>query len=218
MSKIFINSQKRGRKQILVFEAALDVFAEFGFRKAGMEDIAKRLGLAVGTLYRYARDKQDLYRKSVKYAFELWQAAAEAAAEASADPLERFRLLCNAAFRHLAGEPRLRRILAGDPALFPVVDAEDPFASINQRSTDILEKFIRDGMEAGAFDVPDPRMAARILFSLYQLFIEKAYVEEESDEFLLFERSLDLVLNGLRARDPRPVARAADTISSDKGE
>lgn len=211
MNDKFINSSKRNRKQVLVFEAALDIFSEFGFRKAGMEDIAKRLGLAVGTLYRYARDKQDLYRKSVKYAFELWQAAAEAAAEVSVDPLERFRLLCDAAFRHLASEPRLRRILAGDPALFPVVDADDPFESINKRSVEILERFIREGIDAGVFDVPDPAMAARVLFSLYQLFIEKAYVEEDADEAKVFERSLDLVLNGLRSRDHKPAGNGVDS-------
>lgn len=218
MSEKFINSQKRNQKQTIIYEAALDVFAEFGFRKACMEDIAKRLGLAVGTLYRYAHDKQDLYRKAVKHAFESWQAEAVQAAEASGDPLERFRLLCLTAFRHLAGEPRLRRILAGDPALFPVVDAEDPFEAINRRSVDILERFIREGMVVGAFAVPDPRIAARVLFSLYQLFIEKAYVEEEAGETLLFEQSLDLVLNGLRVRDPARAVTEASMIQSDKGD
>lgn len=200
MNDIFTNSGKAGRTQKAVYEAALDVFSEFGFRKTCMEDIARRLGLAVGTLYRYADDKQDLYRKSVSYAFERWQSTAEAAALASNDPLERFRLLCTAAFRHLKDEPRLRRILAGDPALFPVAEGADPFEAINRRSVDILEHFIREGAEGGAFSVTDPRLAALVIFSLYQLLIEKAYVEEKAGEAALFEQGLELILNGLKSR------------------
>lgn len=200
MSEIFTNSGKAGRTQRAVYEAALDVFSEFGFRKTCMEDIARRLGLAVGTLYRYADDKQDLYRKSVRYAFERWQSTAEAAALASNDSLERFRLLCTAAFRHLEGEPRLRRILAGDPALFPVAEGADPFEAINCHSVDILERFIREGEASGAFSVADPRMAALVIFSLYQLLIVKAYVEEKAGEAALFNQGLELVLNGLKSR------------------
>lgn len=201
MKEIFTNSGKSGRTRRAVYEAALDVFSEFGFRKTCMEDIAKRLGLAVGTLYRYADDKQDLYRKSVSYAFERWQSNAEAAALASNDPLDRFRLLCTAAFRHLDDEPRLRRIIAGDPALFPVAEGADPFESINRRSIDILERFIREGEAKGAFSVADPRLAALVIFSLYQLLIEKAYVEEKAGEKALFEQGLELVLNGLKSRN-----------------
>lgn len=200
MSKIFTISGKARRTQTSVYEAALDVFSEFGFRKTCMEDIAKRLGLAVGTLYRYADDKKDLYRKAVSYAFERWQSAAEAAALTSNDPLERFRLLCGAAFRHLAGEPRLRRILAGDPALFPVAEGEDPFKAINRRSVDILERFIHEGESSGAFCVADSRLVALLIFSLYQILIEKAYIEEKAGEAALFEQGLDLILNGLRSR------------------
>jgi AcrR family transcriptional regulator len=200
MNDIFINSQKYKQREAKVLETALEVFAEYGYRKAGMEDISNRLGLAVGTLYRYAQDKQDLYGKAVAYGFSKWQSAAIAAAETSEDPLPRFRLFCTEAFSYLRKEPRLRKILAGDPALFPVLDAKDPFASINKRSVDILQQLIQDGVDKQVFSVPDSRMAARILFSIYQLSIEKAYVEESGDEQALFEQSLDLVLSGLLTR------------------
>ncbi|HRY73334.1 MAG TPA: TetR/AcrR family transcriptional regulator [Spirochaetia bacterium] len=200
MNVSFTLSPKRQKREIEIFEAALSVFAEYGFRKAGIEDIAGRLEIAPATLYRYARDKRDLYRKAVEYAFEAWQDAALAAAAEVRDPVGRFRTLCRAAFEHLGREPRLRRILAADPALFPVADAEDPYSSINERSRRLLERTIEEGVEAGAFAAPDPRAASILLFSLYRLFIDKAYVEEEADEAALLEKALDLVLDGLRAR------------------
>ena len=101
---------------------------------------------------------------------------------------------------------RLRRILAGDPALFPVAEGADPFEAINRRSIDILERFIRQGEASGAFSVADPRMAALVIFSLYQLLIEKAYVEEKAGEAALFNQGLELVLNGLKSRGFPPKA------------
>jgi AcrR family transcriptional regulator len=200
MKESFTISQKYKLREAKVLETALEVFAEYGYRKACMEDISSRMGLAVGTLYRYARDKQDLYSTAVAYGFSKWQIAAISAADTSVDPLERFRLFCSTAFSYLREDPHLRKILAGDPALFPLVDSTDPFESINRRSVDILQGLIQEGIDASIFSVSDARIAARILFSLYRLSIEKAYVEESGDEQVLFEQSLDLVLNGLLKR------------------
>ncbi len=192
-------SQKRDR-DAEVLDAALGVFAELGFRKASLDDIAGRLGITKGALYRYARDKRDLYRRSVERGFRLWQASAERAAEAGANPLERFRSACRAAFRYLAAEPRLRAVLAKDPGLFPLFEAADPFSEINARSVRLLQRLIEEAQAAGAFNPGDARAAARVLFSLYVLFIQKAYVAAEADEEALFERGLALVLDGLRSR------------------
>ena len=56
-----------------IYEAALEVFAEYGFKKATLEDIAGQLGMTKGNLYRYARNKKDLYRNTVRYALLRWQ-------------------------------------------------------------------------------------------------------------------------------------------------
>lgn len=195
-----ISSGRRKRREAEILDTALAAFAEFGFRKTSVEDIASRLGIAPGTLYLYARDKRDLYRKAVERAFGEWQAEVRRAIAALVDPVERFRVACRTAFRYLAVEPRLRRILARDPELFPVVSSDDPFSDINRASAGLLQDIILEGQAAGAFAPGDAAAAARVLFSLYVLFVQKAYVAGEADEEALFERGLDLVLDGLRAR------------------
>ena len=200
MKKTFINSQKTQARQIQVLETALEVFSEYGYRKAGMEDIASRMNLAVGTLYRYAHDKQDLYQKAVAYGLGKWQEHALQSAQECTDPVQRFRTLCCSAFSYLREEPHLRRILSADPTLFPLFEAEDPFTSINNRSVKILQQLIQEGIEAKVFSVSNAHIAAQILFSLYHLSVQKAYVLESGDEQKLFEQSLDLVLHGLLTR------------------
>lgn len=194
-------SEKKEKREAEILEAALDAFAELGFRKASVEDIAGRLGVAAGTLYLYARDKRDLYKKAVARAFGFWQDEVKRSMAAVDDPIDRFRVACRTAFRYLADEPRLRRILARDPELFPVVSGDDPFSDINRVSAELLASLIREGQAAGAFAPGDATAAARIFFSLYVLFVQKAYVAGEAGEEALFERCLDLVLDGLRARE-----------------
>jgi TetR/AcrR family transcriptional regulator, repressor for uid operon len=44
-----------------IIQAAIESFAQTGFDKTKMEDIAKRLGLSKGTIYLYFNSKEDLF-------------------------------------------------------------------------------------------------------------------------------------------------------------
>jgi len=195
-----VNSSLSGRsRETEILEASLKVFARFGYGKTTLEDVAGTLGLSPQALYRYVKNKRDLYLRTVERGFHLWQEAALKAASEGETPLEAFRGACLSAFRYLAENPDLGRIIRQDPDLFPLFEKDDPFGEINRSSVQLLVDLIRKGMEAGVFSVPDPLASARVLFSLYSVFIQKAYVAGE-EETELFERGLDLVLNGLRAR------------------
>ncbi len=220
----FIPSDKRTQKEVTLLEAALDVFSEYGYRKSGIEDIARRAGIANGTVYLYADSKRDLYRRAVEYGFDKWQARAASAAEAvgkgPGTSRARFEALCRAAYSYLASEPRLRRIVARDPALFPAApgdDADDPFVDINRRSVAMLEAAIAEGVGSGEFAVDDPLAAAELLFSLYRVMIEKAYVEEDGREGRRFEAALGIIINGLSSRGPASRLEHTSANPSERG-
>ncbi len=46
-----------------ILDAALDVFISEGFKAARLDDIARRAGVAKGTLYLFSRDKEDLFEQ-----------------------------------------------------------------------------------------------------------------------------------------------------------
>ena len=50
----------RHRRQMLA--AALDLFAEKGFHNVSMHEIAKKAEFAIGTLYKFFKNKEDLYK------------------------------------------------------------------------------------------------------------------------------------------------------------
>jgi AcrR family transcriptional regulator len=54
----FANIRKERKLQII--EAALEVFAQNGFHKASISEIAKEAGISKGLLYNYFQDKEEL--------------------------------------------------------------------------------------------------------------------------------------------------------------
>ena len=51
-----------------IINAAMDVFVEHGFAGAKLTDVAKRAGVAKGTLYLYFETKEDLFRATAREA------------------------------------------------------------------------------------------------------------------------------------------------------
>jgi AcrR family transcriptional regulator len=52
-----------------------------GSKKATLDDIAAELGMTKGNLYRYAENKKDLYRNTVRHAMLRWQGRVREAIE-----------------------------------------------------------------------------------------------------------------------------------------
>ena len=77
---------RRNREKVLT--AARDVFSEHG-RDAQMDDVARRAGVGVGTVYRHFPTKEALIEALMVAAFEAIAAQAEAALEIE-DPWEAF--------------------------------------------------------------------------------------------------------------------------------
>jgi len=70
-----------------ILEAAYSVFADKGYRDAGIADIAAELKLGHGTFYRYFKNKRDIFQAVVM------QVAARLAAAVSSEPPEASRTL-----------------------------------------------------------------------------------------------------------------------------
>ncbi|MCU4989891.1 TetR/AcrR family transcriptional regulator [Bacillus cereus] len=54
------NTDKRNERQMRILEAAVDRFGEKGYAATSTSEIAKRAGVAEGTIFRYYKTKKDL--------------------------------------------------------------------------------------------------------------------------------------------------------------
>jgi AcrR family transcriptional regulator len=64
----------REEKRAAILQAASQVFARKGYETAALEEVARKAGLAKGTLYLYFKDKETLYLQTVLHVLEGLQA------------------------------------------------------------------------------------------------------------------------------------------------
>jgi AcrR family transcriptional regulator len=105
-----------------ILEAALDVFTEHGFAAAKLDEVARRAGIAKGTLYRYFDTKEDLFRAVVQHAAAARLPAIEQAAHTFRGSLrELVPALLTQAAGHLGKSrlPALARLVIGESRVFP---------------------------------------------------------------------------------------------------
>lgn len=113
-------AEAAARREQLV-EAAYDVFAEQGYRNAGIADITARLGLGHGTFYRYFEGKRDILDHVVDHAVRKLMTALTLEDLARVDTTAEFRARLTRVGDGLYDEvldadPRLLRMLLLDAA------------------------------------------------------------------------------------------------------
>ena len=58
--------QRSAARREAILSAALDEFSSRGFEAARLDDVAKRAGVAKGTIYLYFRDKESLFQELIR--------------------------------------------------------------------------------------------------------------------------------------------------------
>ena len=79
----------RQRQEML--DAALELFSEKGYHKVSMHEIAEKAEFAIGTLYKFFKNKEDLYKALVLEKSDEIHAAAMKAIEEPDDEIEKLR-------------------------------------------------------------------------------------------------------------------------------
>ncbi len=115
-------NRRKDARPAEIIEAALHVFTEQGFASAKLEEVARRAGIAKGTLYRYFDTKEDLFRAVVQHAIAGNLQTIEQAAQAFQGSL---RELVPVLLTQIAGRmsnsrlPALARLVIGESRVFP---------------------------------------------------------------------------------------------------
>ncbi len=184
-----------------IYETALVVFAEYGYSRSTMEDIAKRLNMTKGNIYRYAKSKRDLYEKTAEYALKRWQNRVRQEIGKLSDPKEMFYVMCFSAVEYLVKDSALRKLLANDPEIFPMFPESDPFAAINRDSVALIRSILELGVKQGAFRKIDVNRVSEAVFMIYKAFVVRLYIHDADEKiFELFKDTVDIFANGLFRR------------------
>jgi AcrR family transcriptional regulator len=181
-----------------IYQVALAAFAEFGYRKTTMDDVAGRLHMTKGNLYLYVKNKKDLYHQTVSHALLKWQSKVLEAVERQKDVKRKFFTMCFKAVEYLAQDAELRQVLLRDPDIFPMFPLKDPFHEINRNSVELIKSILKQGIAEKVFRPVDPERISEVVFMVYKMFIIRMYIKtDEKHIHEMFEDTVDLFSLGL---------------------
>jgi AcrR family transcriptional regulator len=182
----------RNRERVL--EAAAETFAEAG-NDAQMDDIARRCGLGVGTLYRHFRTKDTLLEALLLDGLGRFLAAAQTSREQAATPWDAFADFARKAAHMLVANRALKELTHGVAARSPELEEK------RREVHELVATLVRDAQDSGElradFSVDD----LPILFSGLGATAagDDAVVAGQTDRFV------DIILDGLRAPGHTPL-------------
>jgi len=145
-----------------VREAALRLFAQQGFAAVSMRQIAGEVGVQAGALYLYTPDKQallfDLMRGHMEELLADWELP-------DASPLEQLEDFTRHHIRFHLERPELVFIAYMElrnlsPENFTIIEG------LRREYEERLEAVLRAGQAAGAFSVPDTKLATMAIIAM----------------------------------------------------
>jgi TetR/AcrR family transcriptional regulator len=181
-----------------LYQAALELFAAYGYKKTTVDDVAGRLAMTKGNLYFYVKNKRDLYEQSINYALNQWRSSVEETLLKEEDLVSRFRTMALASIEYIENNPILQQVLMNDPSIFTLSAAEDRFRATNLTAMAILKAVLAQGVSDGIFYPMDLDHITEYLYSVYIMFLIKRYVKSDSSSSrTMFREALELTLRGL---------------------
>lgn len=179
-----------------ILEAATHVFSRFGFRKASIDDIAKRAGIGKGTVYLHFDSKEALFATVVR---QVWGAVIEgqlAAMRGLKTADGKLRAFLGARMDQLTAIARTLQIT--DETARELLPLALPYlAETRARELALIEGILADGVRAGAMKVREPRLVASGLLGWLDgmnfIFSPEAMAEQRASEDAL----ADVIVRGL---------------------
>ena len=146
-------------KRVRIFDAAVGLFYENGYDKTTLEAVAERLGVTKPFIYSHFSSKADLLADICARGISASLAAMESVKALDVSPSRRLELLGNRFVTAVLDNQMYIAIFTREEKGLAPADLDK--INLMRRSFDKeLTALIREGVEAGEFDVTDPHMAA----------------------------------------------------------
>ncbi len=185
----------------LILRAAREKFKEKGFHAATTSEIARRAGVAEGTIFNYFKTKKDLlfallepFNTQVMGDF-----FREATGETDKDSL---RLFLKSHLSFVKDNLVLFKILLYESQFYPEL-RERFIKEVVLKTLKPVEKHLAAGINSGEYRDIDPNTAARAFVGMLTVFVawsEILHAEPyvQFDENAVIEEVIDIFLNGIR--------------------
>jgi len=192
--------------------AAATLFGEKGYEAASTAEIAERVGVVEGTLYRYFDNKRDLFIRVVEDFYARSFGDYDRQLRGVRGTWNRLRFLV---WKHLAllhAEPRMCRLITEELRAWPEYPKTSVY-QLNRSYTEHVVRVVREGIAAGELrpDVP-PRIVRDMIFGGCEHHAwSRLRGEGDFDPAVAADAITDLVFRGLAPAASASTGRPAAT-------
>lgn len=180
-----------------ILEAATEVFSRFGFKKASVDDIARRAGIGKGTVYLHFGSKEELFATVAR---DTWGRVFEeirAALRQARTPDAKLRAYCRGRLEQVAAIARTLNV--DETIALEAMEAARPFVhEFREKELKLVESILAEGNEAKVFSVRKPRAVAVGLLTWLEALVP-IQVRGGAEERAGIDVVLDAILRGLAA-------------------
>ena len=180
----------------LIFESAIKIFSESGYRGATMDDIAANAGLAKGTLYYHFTSKEEIFNFIVEEGLKILQNQVIEVQEMNIGPIEKLIKICKIQLTFLYGYTDFFKVVMSQ--LWGNESRQDELRQKIRRYINEIEINIKNAMENGQIEKGDIELIAFQFFgSLCSSAIyESIHIEKISLDNII-ESTINFTLKGI---------------------
>jgi AcrR family transcriptional regulator len=189
-AEVALESVSRAR----IMAAARKRFEKFGYRATTIALIARDAGIAVGTIYLYFRNKEQILVVLFEESNARWMAEAEHAANQLGSAEERLLRVAQASMERNQRDQLLRAVMNRDLKMILAPLCEEFRDKVLRHNVKVMADIIRDGVGTGELRATDPEKTAFILWTTADaLLVQKQFRYAE-----LLPIYVGIVRDGLR--------------------
>ena len=186
-----------------IADAAFDAFAEHGYSRARVEDVARRAGVSKGLMYLYFRTKEELFKAVIRRVVVPRVDAFSRAIETSDQTAEQLLRGPVSSFMRNLPDSRVAvvvRLMIGEGSRHP--DLVDYYwENVASRGLALLQRIVADGVERGEFhrdalQVPPQLLIAPALTAIVWRLV---FGSRMLDTDALIDTHIDMLLRQLRS-------------------
>ncbi len=190
--------QQRQLKRMAVLRTGARLFAEQGFDRTSLDDIAAALNVSKRTLYYYVKNKEEILFESHRIAAEFMAETMAKTTATNLSALERIESVMRSYLGWLTDEFGACLVLSDD-AILP--EKSRQILREGRKKLDFtVRDLLREGMADGSIKTCDPKLAAAAIFGAFNWVPHWKKRGDEEEYAKIADQFLKIFLDGLRAK------------------
>jgi AcrR family transcriptional regulator len=187
-----------------LLQAATEVFSRYGFKKASIDDIARRAGIGKGTVYLHFDSKEALFATVVR---DLWGGIFgdfRTAVRQARTPDGKLRAFCRARLEEVAVLARAMNI--AEEFALELIELARPYVhEFRERELALIEEILAEGTATGVFVARKPRLIAVGLLTWLEALVPVLMAPAAPHDLRAgTDELLEAMLRGLSAKPGAP--------------